>query len=110
MGKGAKGYVWNAAEFERSGDAALTLDDAELVAACDLFNQQIALNGKWNLTRNLLNEVARELMQMNWNGTLAVTDDFVVFALDYGETDFRANLKASVSPERLAMLKAKGLL
>ena len=109
-GKDAKGYVWNAAEFERSGDTALTLDDAELIAACDLFNQQIALNGKWNLTRKLLNEVARELMQMNWKGTLAVTDDFIVFALDYEETDFRANLKASVSPVRLAMLKAKGLL
>jgi hypothetical protein len=41
---------------------------------------------------------------------LDVTDDFVVFALDYEEDDFRRNMKASVSAERRAVLKARGWL
>lgn len=109
-GREARYYVWNVPEFELSNDARLTLDDAELLVACSLFNQHVAVKGNWNATVRLLNEVARALMQTSWRGTLNVTDDFVVVALDYEEEDFRRNVKASVSPERQAILKARGWL
>lgn len=111
-GKGAKHYVWNLPEFEWSGEEA-ELDltgDAELSAACGLFNQQLALKGTCGPARTVLNEVARRLNDFDWTGSLDVTDDFVVLAYDDEEIDFGRNWKAGVPAGRLALLKARGWL
>jgi hypothetical protein len=109
LGRGTKDMIWNYPEFKHT-DVTPPWKDAELLAACELFNQQVAVGGKSNRARKLLNEIARELASADWSQTFDVTDDFVVFALDYEYEDFRANLKASVSPQRLALLKDRGWL
>jgi hypothetical protein len=111
-GKGAKHYVWNLPEFEWSGEEKeLSLaGDAELGAACELFNQQLALKATCGPARKVLNDVARRLNDFVWAGALDVTDDFVVLAYDDEEIDFNRNLKTSVGPERVSLLKASGWL
>jgi hypothetical protein len=109
LGRGAKEMVWNYPEY-RHTDLAPAWGDAELMAACELFNQQVAVGGNSNRARKVLNDVARELASADWSRAFDVTDDFIVFALDYEYEDFRANLKASVGPERLEILKERGWL
>jgi hypothetical protein len=109
LGRGAKEMVWNYPEFGHT-DVTPAWGDTELLAACDLFNQQVAVGGNSNRARKVLNDVARELASADWSRAFDVTDDFVVFALDYEYEDFRANAKASVSPQRLAILKERGWL
>ena len=99
--------VWNYPEF-RHTDVTPRWRDADLMRACELFNQQVAVGGNSNRARKVLNDVARELGATDWSGAFDVTEDFVVFALDYEYEDFRANLKAGVGPERLAVLKERG--
>jgi hypothetical protein len=109
LGRQTKDMVWNYPEFEHT-DVTPNWGDPELLAACELFNQQVAVGGNSNRARRLLNDVARDLASADWSQTFDVTDDFVVFALDYEYEDFRANLRASVSPQHLALLKERGWL
>jgi hypothetical protein len=109
LGRRAKDMVWNYPEF-RHTDFTPRWGDPELMRACELFNQQLAMGGSSNRGRKVLNDVARELASADWSRAFDVTDDFVVFALDYEYVDFRANLKVSVGPERLAILKERGWL
>lgn len=111
-GKGAKHYLWNLPEFEWSGEEAQLdlMGDAELAAACGLFNQQLALKATCAPARSVLNQVARRLNDFDWTGTLDVTDDFVVVAYDDEEINFGRDWKAGVDPGRIALLKARGWL
>ena len=95
--------TWLPAEWAHYEIDALQFNDPELLKTCRLLNDQLA--GKAAPVRKLFNAVAAELNTVPWDQKLPVTADFVVVAVDYEAVDIRANMKASLSPERFARLK-----
>lgn len=66
---------------------------------------------RWGDVRKLLVQVAWDLNDHDWSGTLLTTDDFVVYANDYeAMEDVHDELRACVPEAKLAILRAKGLL
>ena len=109
-GKRAKDYLWNPAEFAHYEKDHTQLQDEELDADCDLFNQAAETRGSQGRAVRLLNQVAAELAKVSWKGKLCTTSDFVVFAVDYEGADLRKNMKQSVSESVLADLKKNKLV
>lgn len=109
-GKDACDLIWNPAEFTHYCTTALTLADDDLERACDLLGQQLGARGTWAPARRMFNEVAAELLRVDWSGRLNITPDFVVYAVDLELADLKRNLKASIPPERLKELKRSGYL
>lgn len=65
----------------------------------------------WDLVRDLLNRVARDLNDQNWEGILRTTDDFIVYASDYEALDpVNDEIVACVPRPKLKILRDKGLL
>ena len=67
---------------------------------------------KWALATAVLRQVAVALTRFDWSGTLEVTQDFVVFAIDWemeGD-DLAAVLGASASEEQIQEWAKKGWL
>jgi hypothetical protein len=77
-------------------DLSAVADTARVLA------QELALDGREELGRQLLCAAAAELNRMDWRHVLPVTDDFVVFAMDLELMDVDRNLSACVPPDRLA--------
>jgi hypothetical protein len=79
--------------------------EVDLTAVADtvrLLAQELALEGREELGRDLLCGAAAELNFTDWRAVLPVTDDFVVLALDLELMDVDRNLAVCVPPERLA--------
>lgn len=104
----AKSFLWAPPEFSQSD--VLVFRDKHLLKACELLNQQLALKQQFKPVRALLNEVAKQLMAVNWSGKLAITGDFVVAAADMEGQDLLANLKYSIGPELISAFKKQGWL
>ena len=85
------------------------LCDDELEEACDYLNGASAERGSTNPAVKLLVEVATELNSIPWPARVHRTNDFVVYAVDFELGSLRKNLKASLPPERLAVLRSKRL-
>src|SRR5262249_34672719 len=66
---------------------------------------------QWDEIRKLLNQVARDLNDVNWDEMLNTTDDFIMFAHDYeAMEDVEDEIRACVPEDKLRILRAKGLL
>ncbi len=98
--------VWNPAEFSNYRDETVHWDlteiDAELARAVGAIpdNDDDAAER----ARATLDRAARRLQQLDWRPIAPVTDDFVVFAVDYELTDLEENLRPSVpAPLRKAL-------
>ena len=104
-------FLWDPDEFGRYGPPAFPIDeDDELLAEVSfLLNQQLSFLNGWTMVRDLLNEVARDLMALDWSDYAAVTPDFVVYATDVEMEDFDDNFAFSVPAEQVASLTAEGL-
>jgi len=94
--------VWNPAEFSNYRDRTVTWDLAEIdpdlaraIGAIPDHDGDVAERG-----RGTLNRAARRLQRLDWPLIAPVTDDFVVFAVDYELMDLDENLRHSV-PARL---------
>ncbi len=87
---------------------AVLLDDPAGERDRALLDEGIARANAWDLGRQTLWQVARELGERDWSGVLDVTDDFVALALDYEADELAESLAACASPERLALLRARG--
>ena len=74
-----------------------------------LLNQHLAFMGQPERVRDLLNEVARQLMTLDWTDCRSVRADFVVYAVDADFEDFDTNFELSVPAARVADLTARGL-
>lgn len=105
-GKEAKWLLWNPAEYQNF----LEIRSTEVEEACRPINQECRLRGSWKEPARVLNDIARELGRMDWTGVLQTTDDFVAYATDLEQTDFRRNLKASARPELVKAFGQKGWL
>jgi len=77
--------VWNPAEFSNYADATVNWDltniDAELARALHAIPQNA--DDAAERGRATLNRAARRLQKLDWRSITSVTDDFVVFAVDY---------------------------
>ncbi|MEU8662649.1 hypothetical protein [Actinoplanes philippinensis] len=60
--------------------------------------------------RRLLCAVAARLNDHDWSGTLPVTDDFLVYAVDLELADLHRNLTDCLTPDQLARARERGLL
>lgn len=111
-GRDAKLDIWDAANFPMFGSSrtALVGRDKKLDRACELYNRELEYKGSDKPARKLILQVAADLAQMNWNGKLKTTDDFIIFAVDTDGAHLRKNLKGSVPPKQLAKLKAARLI
>jgi hypothetical protein len=109
--KAAKEFIWNPEEFRQHETKKTSLpDDKKFERACEWYNQLLDRKGSDKPARELLNQVARDLAKLDWNGRLNTTDDFVVFAVDYEGGDLKKNLVKSVPPRILSRLKAAKFL
>ncbi len=106
QGDEAKWYLWNPEEFSIYSN----LEDNELVRICELLNQECGRRERWNNATKLLNEVAKHLAAIDWSDRLQTTSDFVVYATDSEQSDFRKNFKFSVPSNLLAKFKKAGWL
>ncbi|WP_433831136.1 hypothetical protein ACQP2E_12705 [Actinoplanes sp. CA-015351] len=105
--------AWSPADFEASTDAGL--DD---IAALRLVAQELTLldaddvdaAAGSEIGRRLMCAVAARLNRRDWSGTLPVTDDFLVYAVDLELVDLERNLTVCLPPERLAEVRERGLL
>ncbi len=92
--------IWSPADM-----GADTMPDLSAVAdTMRLLAQELTLAEDWERARDLLCAVAAELNTQDWSQVLPVTDDFVVYAVDFELTDLDNNLPACVPEHRLAML------
>ncbi len=90
--------MWNPAEFSNyAGDTAtwdLTDIDPELARAVRAIPEND--DGAAARARITLNRAARRLQRLDWPTIAPVTDDFVVFAVDYELVDLEDNFSHSV--------------
>jgi len=82
-------------------------EDPELKCACEHYSRNATLIHRDDGERavnGLLLDVAGRLTELDWNGRLDVTDDFVVLAYSYDQyaDDVAATLKHSLTPARYA--------
>jgi hypothetical protein len=104
--------VWNPAEFSNYRGDTVTWDltdiDPELARAI----REIPENddGAAERAHTTLNRAARRLQQLDWRSIAPVTDDFVVFAVDYELMDLMENLRRSVPSPLRKELAARALL
>jgi hypothetical protein len=94
--------VWNPAEFSNYAGGTATWDltdiDPEFARAARAIPEND--EGAAERARITLNRAARRLQRLDWPTIAPVTDDFVVFAVDYELVDLDDNFSHSV-PEPL---------
>lgn len=104
--------VWNPAEFANYRDDTVHWNladvDAELARAIRAIpeNEDSAAER----ARATLNRAARRLQQLGWRSIAPVTDDFVVFAVDYELTHLDENLRYSVPASLRKALSSRSLV
>jgi hypothetical protein len=103
--------VWNPAEFSNYRESAnwdLTDIDPELARAICAIPEND--EGAAERAQATLNRAARRLHHLDWRSIASVTDDFVVFAVDYELVDLVKNLRRSVPAPLRKVLSRRGLL
>jgi len=104
--------VWNPAEFSNYRDGTVHWDLPEIDPALARAMRAIPENddGTAERARATLNRAARRLQQLDWRSIAPVTDDFVVFAVDYELMDLMDNLRQSIPAPLRKALADRGLL
>ncbi|CAN5218611.1 hypothetical protein BH20ACT16_BH20ACT16_04720 [soil metagenome] len=100
--------VWNPAEFSNYRGETVTWDlndiDPQLARAIGAIPEHD--DGAAERARATLNRAARRLQRLDWSSIAPVTDDFVVFAVDYELTHLQENLHHNLpSPLRNALTR-----
>lgn len=106
----AKWYMWNPAEFSFQIIDQTVFHGDELIQICELLNQECGRHSKWHQASKMLSEVAKMLVETNWEGKMKTSPDFIAYATDYELSDFQKYLKYSVTKEKFSYLKKEGLL
>lgn len=106
-------YLWAPDEIRgNSTEHELLLDcDDEIASLCLRHKDLMSDKENYASGKKVLLEVAKQLNELDWQSITAVTDDFVVVVADNScEIDPIKDMKKYLSPERLALLKARGWL
>ncbi|MGC5286247.1 hypothetical protein [Micromonospora sp. DT231] len=102
--------AWSPADFDTSTD--IDLGPSRLIrqelALLDADDPDVSAGSE--TLRRLLCAVAARLNLRDWSATLPVTDDFVVYAVDLELVDLERNLTSCLPPDRLALIRERGLL
>jgi hypothetical protein len=109
-GTKARDWVWNPEEFYHFEKPHTQMEDDALEEACDLLNNHLAERDSLGPAVRLLIEVATQLNRISWPAGIHKTPDFVVYAVDIEMSSLQKNMKASLSAEQFANLKARRLL
>jgi alkylated DNA repair dioxygenase AlkB len=95
---------------ELSGARWVDLDDPLLAERWSLFYQLMGEKRDFSACPAMLRRVAKRLNDMDWQGVIPVTGEFVVTASDTEDgVDFAADFRGSVPAPRRALLKKRGL-
>lgn len=110
-----KWTVWNPAEFSGYRDGTVNWDltaiDPALARALAAIPQETDdPDDAADRGRATLNRAARRLQQLDWRLIAPVTDDFVVFAVDYELTHLEENLRHSVPAALRKALSSRALV
>ena len=104
--------VWNPAEFSNYRHETVHWDlteiDPELAPAISAIPEND--DDAPERGRVTLNRAARRLQQLEWRLIAPVTDDFVVFAVDYELTHLEENLRHSVPAALRKALSSRALV
>jgi hypothetical protein len=98
----AQWMLWNPAEYKHYDRGSLCLSDKRLLSICEKANQEIAMKDKWAVGRALLDRVATSLRSLSWKSLLPITDDFVVYAVDFELGTLRKSLRAASGKQQFA--------
>jgi hypothetical protein len=109
-GKDAWQWLWNPAEFQYFEKPVTQLEDDGLAEACDLLNNHLAERESLAPAVKLVVGAAAALNKIAWPREIRRTEDFVVAAVDLEGANLSKNMKACLTPEQLAHLRAKHLL
>ncbi|MDX2139725.1 MAG: hypothetical protein SF123_16690 [Chloroflexota bacterium] len=104
-------YSYRALRFDAPvpSDSHFTMSD--LPPDFVRFMLQMREEERYQTIRTLFNQVARDLNEVDWQGILDVTDDFIVFANDYEALeDTHDEIYNCVPEDKIRMLVASGLL
>ncbi|GIM48610.1 hypothetical protein [Capnocytophaga stomatis] len=93
--------IWNVADYSNSAELDL---DEETSNLFDLFNQETELNEKHNVAIKLIVECAKSLKQDLQEFSIEKTNDFVIVASCFDQSDFKKNFKA-INPEKMNEFK-----
>ena len=106
-------YIWNSGEMPACYQIGL---ESVLPSFSERQEEFKSLYGEegwkdlWELCQNTRFDVAYQLNHKNWDNTIPVTDDFVVYS-DWDDIDVEnGDLKRSIPDEKIKLLKEKGLL
>ena len=104
----ARWLVWNPAEYRHYNCDPLAFYDQKLLALCDKANQQIAMNDQWSVGRTLLDRVATSLRGIAWKAMMPVTEDFVVYAVDFELGNLRKSLRKAAGARQFELWQGGG--
>src|SRR5262249_30088289 len=108
-------YLWAVPEWENdTGAVRLTCNNPTLDEKLHLVFQLTIVQAsptKYGPVRKMFQRVCARLNTLDWMGILETMDDFVVFPFDpHGELDPKVDLKASLPPAKLQLLRDRGHL
>ncbi len=102
-GNEAKWIIWNPIDYSHSSEIEL---DEESENLFELFNQETSLNNKENYVIKMIVECSKKLKEILPEFGFIKTDDFVVVASDYEQSDLKKNFKL-INPELFNEYKKK---
>ncbi|GEN66277.1 hypothetical protein [Chryseobacterium rhizosphaerae] len=102
-GKEAKWIIWNPIDYSHSLEIELNEETQNLF---NLYNQETSLHHKENNTIKMIIECCKNLKNSISAFELNKTDDFVVVASDYEQSDLKKNFKL-INPELFYEFKNK---
>jgi len=113
--KDAAYYLWAVAEWQTDpGAVTIACSNPTLDEKLHLIFQVTIVQpspSNYGPVRKMFQRVCARLNALDWHGIVQTTDDFVVFPFDpHGEMDQNADLKASVSVDKLRLLMDRGRL
>jgi hypothetical protein len=107
----AKVHIWNPAEFAHYEKPHTQLQNRRLLRMMELYQTLLeSKSASFSRAVKLLNQVAKQLATFDWSDSLNITDDFVVYCIDFELCTLSRNLRQSVPAERLGQLKERGYL
>jgi hypothetical protein len=102
-------FIWTPVGDEKDMEP-LQIQDTDMLELCRLYEQEVAVKQQWLAPLKLLRQIGKALTAMEWSGKLPVTDDFVVYAMDYEADELENCLEASVSKSQMKKWQEQELL
>lgn len=111
LGKEARHSIWNPAEFKHYEKPNTQLKSLKLHDTIDLYNRLLeSKSAPHSRPIKLLNEIAAKLGGQVWSKHFKLTDDFVVYCVDFELGHLSKNMRKTIPAGMLARLKKQGMI